>query len=153
MELNTGYITVMNEMKLNTVHLSKQVAIVLNKSGLSAEELGNKAGVGKSTIYNIIKQKNKTAQRSVARSIAESENYRLRIEGDKAYFDEKKQTDFDELVQQTGQKVKESETFYAGLPDEDRKAAETFIDLLKNGPEKDKIIITSVLEILKGDSS
>ncbi len=68
------------------------------------------------------------------------------------YFYEE-QNGFDELVQQTGQMVKESEASYDGLPEEDRKAAENFIDLLKNGPEKEKKIITSVLEVLKGDSN
>ncbi len=128
----------------------KDLKAYLESKNISNKKFAEDVGVTEQAISNlfsgITKEPYKTNIRKMAEALGKDSG---RDKGGPYFID--KQTDFDELVQQTGQMGKESEASYAGLPDEDRKAAETFIDLLKNGPEKEKKIITSVLEVLKGD--
>lgn len=80
-------------MNLDARHLKTEIEKILNEDALSPEELSNKTGVHRSTIYSILAASKATVQRATARRIAEGTGRSLRIDGDKVYFEEKPDAD------------------------------------------------------------
>jgi len=73
-------------MKLEITTLNIELRKLMDEDGIGPEELSNKTGVSKATIYSIINEKRPSVQRFVARKIAEGTGRKFKIEGDKIYF-------------------------------------------------------------------
>jgi len=73
-------------MKLDSKNIKAFIEEIIDEESISPEELANRSGVTKDTIYRIINLKSPTTQRSIARKIAEGTGRKFKIEGDKIYF-------------------------------------------------------------------
>ena len=105
----------MRQRKLNTAHLSEQITTILLEDGLSPEELAEKAGIAKSTIYSVLQAERSTTQVAIGRKIAEGSNRDFLIDKDGKIFFEAKPSP-DTLTAEKELPPSLEEKLFAGLP-------------------------------------
>jgi len=76
----------MSSKKLDTAHLAGEIDKILDEDGISPEELADKSGVAKTTVYGILGKARPTTQRAVGRKIAKGTGREFTIDGTKIYF-------------------------------------------------------------------
>ena len=73
-------------MKLKTRLLKKEIMLLMDQDGLSAEEIAIACGVSKVTIYKILNEQSEWTQRAIVRKIAAGMNRDFKITGEKVEF-------------------------------------------------------------------